>query len=613
MSLENEIQISVGDCVKKQVMIVNNSLVSDDCPRLSVRPGSNTYTGFINNIWPSTISRKPNTPPILIDNQISTTSSSNSSRNSKKVRKKIASDHQLSSFNLRHWKENKSPQRLWFSGFFQAQLRMMKTKRNKGKLSSNISVDNQFSHKISRTSTSSPQLKKMTSNCPQLGRMLTSVPNQINTSSPQLKKMTRTAVPNQINTSCPILNKNKGGMTLLDSYSPILKKHRKMLDGRRIHDLPMELVAKILKRLPVKYILRCRCVKKSWHSLIQSPMFITLHLNYQKKNIITTTTNRHYKYLFFQNQFAIKLTIRFDDVNCQEYCKIEFPPSLPKYAWFAVSYGLVCVSSTLRIDSDYNRNIYLWNPLIQKYKTLPDSPLPSKQDWEEWEALAFGFVPEVNDYVVVHIIKPCLHPNSHSLIIGVYSLNTNSWKKLRRDKVFISRLFSNDDDVVFINGAAYWVGVNLDKHKILMCFDTKTDILSEISLPDWVPPKLMPVIYPFGQSIAYFVWEHRVNHFDMWVLKDDLINGFVWEKKMCISTGEDVREEVLGVRNNGEPILAKFNNLITYNLDSHEADDFVDSWDRWTPESPYQEGFAPRYVISPFVESLVLFDIDCNC
>ncbi|KAL8110668.1 hypothetical protein AgCh_026420 [Apium graveolens] len=64
---------------------------------------------------------------------------------------------------------------------------------------------------------------------------------------------------------------------------------------------------------------------------------------------------------------------------------------------------------------------------------------------------------------------------------------------------------------------------------------------------------------------------------------------------MCVSTSEDVQEEVLGVRNNGEPVLAKSNNFIAYNLDSHEANDFVDSWDRWwTPKSPYQEGYAPQ-------------------
>ena len=67
---------------------------------------------------------------------------------------------------------------------------------------------------------------------------------------------------------------------------------------------------------------------------------------------------------------------------------------------------------------------------------------------------------------------------------------------------------------------------------------------------------------------------------------------------MCVSTNEDVREEVLGVRHNGGPILAKSNNFITYNLDS------------WTPKSPYQEGYAPSYVNSFFVESLLLFDIN---
>ncbi|KAL8110664.1 hypothetical protein AgCh_026416 [Apium graveolens] len=59
---------------------------------------------------------------------------------------------------------------------------------------------------------------------------------------------------------------------------------------------------------------------------------------------------------------------------------------------------------------------------------------------------------------------------------------------------------------------------------------------------------------------------------------------------MRVSINEDVREEVLGVRNNGEPILAKYNNLIAYNPHSYEANDSVDSWDRWTPGSPYREG-----------------------
>ncbi|XP_074337676.1 uncharacterized protein LOC141674875 [Apium graveolens] len=129
----------------------------------------------------------------------------------------------------------------------------------------------------------------------------------------------------------------------------------------------------------------------------------------------------------------------------------------PEKAWFTISYGLICTSTS----NSHDRRIYLWIPLIQKYKTLPDSPLPFKQNRKAWEGLAFGFVPEDNDYVVV-----------------------------------------------------------------------------------------------------------------------------------------------LGVRNNAEPILVKSYNLITYGLDNHKANNFVDSWIRWTKD------YFPPYVISPFVESLILLNAD---
>ncbi|KAK1371636.1 F-box domain-containing protein [Heracleum sosnowskyi] len=395
---------------------------------------------------------------------------------------------------------------------------------------------------------------------------------------------------------------------------PILKRHRNMVDNElmrknrlRIHDLPTELLAEILVRLPVKYILRCRSVQKSWNCFIKSPVFIGLQLNYQKQ-IISGNHNYSYpKYLFFEYEDSFDLSIRFDDVQCEEYCKLEFLRGLPNHdAWFALSYGLICMSTILLTGHDHNRNVYLWNPLIKKYKTLPESPLPPTKNWQAWEALAFGFLPEVEDYVVIHIIKPCLPPHPQSVIIGVYSLKTNSWKKSSQDNVLISGISSNHDNVVFINGAAFWVGVNSDEQRILMCFDTKTDILCEISLPDSVASlSLVPVIHQFGQSIAYLIWEVGVNHFDMWVLKYDHLNEFTWEKKMCVSPSKDVQEEVLGVRNNGDPILAKYNNLISYSLDSHQENGFVD---RWTPDSPYEEGYGPPYVIRPFVESLVMLN-----
>lgn len=492
----------------------------------------------------------------------------------------------------------------WFSGFFKAQLLNRKLRKSKSIKSSKRgtlnSIDTQLccSYPISNKH----EGNKM-SICPQL---CNNMPNIYNTHR----------------------GKGKMKMTLFNDHLPILKKHRGMLEnkGRQIDDLSEDLLAGILVRLPVKYILRCRCVKKSWYYLIQTPRFINLHLNQQK----TIARNPNPKYLYFNTRYTSVLTIRFDDVQCPEYCKIKYPPGLPKAAWRRVSNGLICTATFLycgRLVLD--NNIYLWNPLVEKYKTLPDSPLPFGESETKWKALAFGFVPEINDYVVVHVVKPCLHlargeRDPHSVLIGVYSLKANSWKKLSQDNVFARAI--RHEDAVFINGAAFWIGISLDYRKVILCYDTKTDMLREISLPKCVKHRpLFPVIHPFGQSsLAYFLWDRkdfrarRNDYFEMWVLKYDSVDEISWEKKMSINPNEDIREivfkdtrvEVLGVRNNGEPILARLFDLVSYDLDNNEANDFVDSWDSWTPYPYYERDFAPPFFICPFVESLALLNID---
>ncbi|KAL7218697.1 hypothetical protein ACSBR2_011880 [Camellia fascicularis] len=49
-------------------------------------------------------------------------------------------------------------------------------------------------------------------------------------------------------------------------------------------NLPQEVLFDILARLPVKSLLQMRCVCKSWNSLINSPIFITSHMNQTLSN-----------------------------------------------------------------------------------------------------------------------------------------------------------------------------------------------------------------------------------------------------------------------------------------------------------------------------------------
>ena len=40
-----------------------------------------------------------------------------------------------------------------------------------------------------------------------------------------------------------------------------------------------DLIYEILRRVPVKHLLRCRCVSKGWCSLIDSPEFVKIHMH----------------------------------------------------------------------------------------------------------------------------------------------------------------------------------------------------------------------------------------------------------------------------------------------------------------------------------------------
>ncbi|KAL8096662.1 hypothetical protein AgCh_037584 [Apium graveolens] len=82
---------------------------------------------------------------------------------------------------------------------------------------------------------------------------------------------------------------------------------------------------------------------------IKSPDFIKLHLKDQK-----SSSNL---YLCFRAQ-------------CEEYYKLQFPSGCG--TWYGMSNGVVCLS---RLALQPDSKIYLWNPIIQKTKTLPDSPL----------------------------------------------------------------------------------------------------------------------------------------------------------------------------------------------------------------------------------------------
>ncbi|KAK1385721.1 hypothetical protein POM88_023456 [Heracleum sosnowskyi] len=141
-------------------------------------------------------------------------------------------------------------------------------------------------------------------------------------------------------------------------------KHKNMPS----YNFPEDILSEILKRLPVKYVLSCSSVQKSWYRLVKTPIFITLHTDHHKMPT-THENNDNPKYLFFLNMRDHLLTVRFDDVQCQEYGTLKYPLDLPNHAWYALANGLTCVSSMF----DQGDSLYYFN---QRSNVLSHGPLP---------------------------------------------------------------------------------------------------------------------------------------------------------------------------------------------------------------------------------------------
>lgn len=169
----------------------------------------------------------------------------------------------------------------------------------------------------------------------------------------------------------------------------------KVIEGTAATYLSEELLMEIMKRLPVKYILRCRCVRKSWYHLLRSSYFISLHSGYQ---------NSLHKYLLFFNRDKNYFSLRFDDKQCKEPYELQCPQDLHESfnnrgaIVYETCNGLICLSATRM------QEVFLWNPALRVSDFLPNFSIPTDNDSLTNPitiGLAFGYLAKTNDYKVI--------------------------------------------------------------------------------------------------------------------------------------------------------------------------------------------------------------------
>ncbi|GLT36892.1 hypothetical protein SLA2020_112380 [Shorea laevis] len=227
-----------------------------------------------------------------------------------------------------------------------------------------------------------------------------------------------------------------------------------------------DLVSDILLRLPVKTLLRLRCVSKSLCNEIDSPEFVKNNLNKSMRNrirqklIVNNRNCSHFYALDFDGGFKKATTLKYPFRS-----SVDTP----------IAIGGSCNGLILFVLGKSSKLLALWNPSTRRCKKIPPCPVVTLPNYVCTSSLGLGHDPAHDDYKIVMIsgFSEYRHYWHQS---WVFSLKKNSWRRSPDAPTTMERSKSS-----FANGALYWQS-NSDDRCNMVGFDLTNEVYFKIPL-----------------------------------------------------------------------------------------------------------------------------------
>ncbi|KDP34888.1 hypothetical protein JCGZ_09176 [Jatropha curcas] len=278
--------------------------------------------------------------------------------------------------------------------------------------------------------------------------------------------------------------------------------------------LPKDLAIDILTLLPVKSLMRFKCVSKSWCATIRSSDFISQH--FKKKN------SCHLLVHYYVSPYADDLVELFLDETLEDLSHQHFGLPIPFSKLHGPCNGIFCVSD----GSSYA----LWNPATKELQHLPATlakpslpvPLTSGGD-----ICGFGLDPITNNFKVL-VIQGFLSEYHFFAQVMLHTFGTNVWRELEigQDYSLPHGTLSQDYVVTssscytFLNGVHYWLASHNFDNRILS-FHMSNDEFQEIQVPYYSLYATHETLVIYHDSIALLLYEMTNNILDIWVMMED--------------------------------------------------------------------------------------------
>ncbi|KAJ4828067.1 hypothetical protein Tsubulata_020842 [Turnera subulata] len=275
--------------------------------------------------------------------------------------------------------------------------------------------------------------------------------------------------------------------TILPWFAP-MDRSREAADRKKIldrclmmgaDDLDEDLLAEILRRLPLKTVHHCKSVCKRWLSLISTPYFINQYVGFHRS--VTPISSRYSVAFdlrdienssFYQLDIWKRASSSFKSLDFF----FDFYPKQPEHippSFFDLvgsCNGLVLCRQLFRADFFHEGTkqhyYHVCNPITRDHRILPPPPPLSFSEVWAWDSVAFiddgGTLAEddfsiARGFKVVQIDGRCCDGDTFN--VSIFSTSSGEWRQLEvlcKDPFWFA--YSYSGAVVCCNRMLYWVG-----------------------------------------------------------------------------------------------------------------------------------------------------------
>ncbi|XP_043714783.1 F-box/kelch-repeat protein At3g23880-like [Telopea speciosissima] len=266
-----------------------------------------------------------------------------------------------------------------------------------------------------------------------------------------------------------------------------------------------DILTNVLSRLPVKILMRFRCVCKRWRNLItDDPYFIQLHsLQYNSKQplfLISSTLADSRE----RSPYSISLKSMDRETNLISRFEVKCANIYAKLV--PTRFDLVCIQDDMIV--------HICNPSTHEFITLPEHHLPL---W--YSTVGFGYVQSTDEYKVVSLLNPdydrvedgfrvdaaSFKTKCHVFTLGMErrgssscASSSSSWAW--REVMDSPYLVNYSTPPAFVNGAIHWLVLYnfemdvevfdwdmVDPNYSIIAFDVEREEFRLVSHPEGCP------------------------------------------------------------------------------------------------------------------------------